>query len=570
MTESEAWLAEAQRAQQLNALHDMGQTVTATLDLEVVFDRVLEKLRPLLGAEGVFILLREDADRLVFAAANETGVGDLAGKRVAAADGIAGDVLRTAEVHWLHGEETLERIYHEIKEVAGYHPRAILAAPLKLHGELIGVLEAVHGQPDAFDVQDKTIIESAANWTAIAIGNARLFQAQQEARQTAETLRAANATLSETLDLPTVLETLLNYADELIGFDKALVLLAHRGERLRIEAWRGFEEADFRRLLLSLDDFPAFRRLFEERTCIVVANAGDDPEWTTLEEEPHTDAGWLVVPLVAGDRTIGAVALMRREPHAYNERHITPAEGLAAQATIAIQNARLFAQVQTDQRRLRQLNRKVVKAQEEERQRVSRELHDEAGQALTALKINLEMIRNRWTDMPPSAKQQMEEAIAMTDQTMEQIRLLAHNLRPPILEAFGLTPSLEGLVRDFGRRTDLEIDFQGNSIPKLPEAVTISLYRFVQEALTNVARHAAAENVNVELRTGGDNITVAVTDDGTGFNVEETMAAAQQRDGIGLMGMQDRIELLNGWVEIESTPGQGTRAAAHVPYQEAP
>lgn len=156
----------------------------------------------------------------------------------------------------------------------------------------------------------------------------------------------------------------------------------------------------------------------------------------------------------------------------------------------------------------------------------------------------------------------------MTDQTMEQIRLLAHDLRPPVLDTFGLATSVEGLARDFGRRTRLNIDLQSEPLPNLSDAVAISFYRFVQETLTNVARHADASEVKIELRRDNDKILVCVTDDGKGFETEIVQNVTRERSGIGLMGMQDRFELLNGWVEIKSAPGQGTSVSAYVPYQE--
>jgi two-component system NarL family sensor kinase len=163
----------------------------------------------------------------------------------------------------------------------------------------------------------------------------------------------------------------------------------------------------------------------------------------------------------------------------------------------------------------------------------------------------------------------MAEAISMTDQTMEQIRLLAHNLRPPVLDTFGLTTSLEGLCNEFGRRTNLEIEFEGAHLTELPEAVTISFYRFVQEALTNVAKHAQATRVKVELLEENNQLAVVVEDDGVGFSMEEPKNIVSERNGgIGLAGMQDRFELLSGWVEIDSKAGRGTRVTAYVPYWE--
>ncbi|HZD10309.1 MAG TPA: GAF domain-containing protein [Candidatus Binatia bacterium] len=725
------------RAQQLSALHEMGQTVAASLDLEIVFSRVLETLRPLVGAEGVFVLLCEGPETLVFAAANEVGVGNLTGQRVPSSRGVASDVLRTGELQWLHGEATIERVYHELREVAHYRPRAIIAAPMKLHGELIGVMEAVHSLPDAFGEEERAMMETAASWVAIAIGNARqhgrlqhqlqesealarisralgktldldrilslivesardlmahadwsifytvhvdggqrqlvpaayaglepaaqdnetdkkpegpaqtekpfllqqltsvlssseptsdlityqdeegaliavpvrghegrlgilsvqsartsafgnddrrllkllgrqaamalenarLFREQQEARRAADTLRAANVALSQSLKLRTVLETLLDYADELIGCEFGLVLLARRPGLLHVEAARGFPDDLALPAVLS-EDSPTLRQLQGARSGLILDRVQDD-EGPLLSLLGQVDAGsWLLIPLLAGPRIAGLLVLGHRKASAYGVRQATLGEGLAAQATVAIQNARLFAEVQSSQERLRGLSRQIVNAQEEERQRISRELHDEAGQALTALKISLEMVKAGWSDMPEFVEAQLGESIEMTDQTMEQIRLLAHDLRPPVLDTFGLNTSVEGLARDFGRRTRLEIDLQSEPLPALPDAVAVSFYRFVQEALTNVARHADASKVGIELRRESDKIMVSVTDNGRGFDVESALQASEERSGIGLVGMQDRFELLNGWVKIESSPGQGTTVSAYVPFEE--
>ena len=741
-----------QRAQQLSALHDMGQTIAASLDLEVVFRNILDLLRPLVGAEGAFVLLREGPDTLVFAAASEVGVGNLTGQRVPASRGVASEVLRTGQVQWLHGEETIERVYHELETVAHYHPRAIIAAPMIFQGELIGVMEAVHTRPDAFGEEEKAMMETAANWVAIAIANARqhgrlqqqlheskglaavsralsetldldrilqiivnaareliaradwsafhflteagerryfeqavyagleegderadvakgagdstqfdledllfealespsvqlddsstlikhttdmgtlvavpvlgregslgvlsvqssapdsfsdddrrllrslgrqaamaienarLFRAQQQARRAADTLRAANVALSQTLDLHTVLQTLLDYARELIGYNYALVLLMQDDGRMRVEASRGFEQDALSQSPLAVERYPALQRLLGDPSTILIQRAGGQNLRLMPLDEKIDGGSWLFAPLMAGERVAGALVLGQQQAvtaqrqgdpgdrHVgYDQRDAMLAEGLAAQATIAVQNARLFAQVQANQQRLRQLSKQVVNAQEDERQRVSRELHDEAGQALTALKISMEMIRASWTDMPEFVDEQMNEAIEMTDQTMEQIRLLAHDLRPPVLDTFGLVTSVEGLARDFGRRTRLTIDLENTPLPVLSDAVSISFYRFVQETLTNVARHANATKVIVVLRHEDGKIMASVKDDGIGFDAEKSMHLAEQRSGIGLVGLRDRFELLNGWLEIDSAPDQGTTVTAYVPYEE--
>lgn len=217
-------------------------------------------------------------------------------------------------------------------------------------------------------------------------------------------------------------------------------------------------------------------------------------------------------------------------------------------------------------KRLGSLARKVVNAQEDERLRVSRELHDEAGQALTALKLNLEMTKANLSAELNLARSQLDEAIALTDQTMEQIRLLAHNLRPQAIDALGFNSALSGLCEDFTRRTPLNIHYTGEEI-QLPDAVVISFYRFLQEALTNVAKHAQAEHVSVYLEEESGWVVLAVSDDGIGFAPLENINTFTNSSGLGLTGMQERFELLGGWIEINSKLGEGTRLVAAVPTE---
>jgi len=215
--------------------------------------------------------------------------------------------------------------------------------------------------------------------------------------------------------------------------------------------------------------------------------------------------------------------------------------------------------------KLRGLTWKLVNAQEEERQRLSRELHDEAGQALTALKISLELI---YPDLPKNlddVRTRVQEAIQLTGVTMERIRSLAHTLRPPALDALGLNRTIGDYCRSFARKTGLEIKYQGQVLPKLPEEIQISFYRFLQEALTNIAKHAEAKNVSVELSYDQQVVSLFIEDDGRGF---ETSDYLDKGNGIGLMGMKERIDLLGGRMDFQSTPGEGTLLVARVPYHQ--
>ncbi len=215
--------------------------------------------------------------------------------------------------------------------------------------------------------------------------------------------------------------------------------------------------------------------------------------------------------------------------------------------------------------RMRQLARQVVSTQEEERRRLSQALHDEAGQALTALRISLELIQEDLPPEPSSLQQRIGNAAALTGATMEQLRLLAQDLRPPALDAMGLGPTAESLCRDFAERTRLTIEYLGADLPRLTEPLNVCLYRFLQEALTNVAKHACANQVRVALRYDAETVSLSVEDDGRGFDRQARLSERCWPMGIGLLGMQERLESLGGRLEIESRPGQGTCLVAHLP-----
>lgn len=228
-------------------------------------------------------------------------------------------------------------------------------------------------------------------------------------------------------------------------------------------------------------------------------------------------------------------------------------------------------------KQLSELNQQVVFAQEEERRRMSRELHDDAGQALTALRFKLALIRDqvRMSAMdggqPPLLPQMLDEAVERVDLVMGGIRSLAHGLRPAALDELGLHPALEGLCADFSTQTGLIIHYEGHPCPPLSGAVEIGLYRFLQEALTNIARHAGAENIQVSLTYDEQAVYVSVTDDGIGFDPKNlALQSSGEHSGIGLLGIRERLEAHGGKLELFTQPGRGTHLTARVPRPAQP
>ncbi len=248
----------------------------------------------------------------------------------------------------------------------------------------------------------------------------------------------------------------------------------------------------------------------------------------------------------------------RRRERDWLEKMKAQLEEAVAVRTLELQDANA---------RLRRLTQQAVLNQEEERRIVSRELHDEAGQALTALKLSLDMIREELPEGSESLRCRIDEVISMAGKTLEDIRVLAHDLRPPALDNVDLDVALDGLCRDFGHLGRIQMDCAGMALPETNSAVKVCLYRFLQEALSNVARHAEAQNASVRWALQAGDLIVSVSDDGKGFDREAQLSGEVQGDGLGLMGMQERLKMLGGWLEIETEPGQGTRLVAHVPFK---
>ena len=262
----------------------------------------------------------------------------------------------------------------------------------------------------------------------------------------------------------------------------------------------------------------------------------------------------LYVPMIVGDRAIGLIAAHNKrgpDPR-FTDEELRVTETFAARAAVAVDLADRVA---------RDALRRVVEGQELERRRLARELHDETGQALTSILLGLKRVEEAKTKEASTAA--AAELRAEIVHTLQAVRRLAVELRPAALDDFGLVPALERLAEAFGGDSGISVDVQANlDAVRLPAEVETALYRIVQEALTNVAKHAGAEHVSIVVTRRDGLVTVVVEDDGRGFG-----AGGGEGDGLGLVGMKERVGLLGGRLAIESTEGSGTTIVAEVPLR---
>lgn len=214
-----------------------------------------------------------------------------------------------------------------------------------------------------------------------------------------------------------------------------------------------------------------------------------------------------------------------------------------------------------------QLLHKVVSAQEDERQRISRELHDETGQALTSLLVQLKILEK--CERLDDVQTQVSGIRQLTQHTLHEVRRLAADLRPSALDDLGLISALESYIDNYANKSGLAVGFMPRNMDqeRLPYDMEIVLYRVVQESLTNILRHAQATHVRVTIERQQDHIRLSVVDDGCGFDLARVMAGKEH--GLGLLGMQERIELLGGTLRFDSHPGKGTRVDVDLSLPEA-
>jgi two-component system sensor histidine kinase DegS len=229
----------------------------------------------------------------------------------------------------------------------------------------------------------------------------------------------------------------------------------------------------------------------------------------------------------------------------------------------------LFRGASVMEENLRDLSNQILHVQEAERKRISRELHDEVGQALTALGTDLGMLQQNGAVDGDRLKRKISDMHTLLGQIIEWVHRFARELRPALLDELGLLPALRSYLKGFAERTGLRVHFKASpEVEALDDEQKTALFRVCQESLTNVARHAQATRVTATLRQLGNGVRMQISDDGKAFCVERQLSGKGKKR-LGLLGMQERVRLVNGRFAIKSVPGKGTTVAIDIPFQNS-
>ncbi len=271
-------------------------------------------------------------------------------------------------------------------------------------------------------------------------------------------------------------------------------------------------------------------------------------------------------PLLARGKLLGSLNIMSTKVDAFPAADIETVREVADSLAIAIQQARLLEKVQRDTERLRFLTSRLAEAEETERRRLARELHDRVGQNLAALGLHLAIIQSQLTGgIADQVHNHLSDAQVMVEQTTEIIRDVMADLRPPALDDYGLLAALRWYGKQFTGRTEIVVNVQGEEPdPRLASHHENELFRIAQEALANVTKHAQATQVTVTVEIHGETVRLIILDNGVGFDPTQ-LAGPDKHSGWGLFIMAERVEGIGGQVRIESQPGKGTRVIVEVP-----
>lgn len=548
---------ESRQDDRLPRLIEVGASLLGDLDLESVLRSVAEAGRELTGAEyaalGVLDRDRRELERFIYVGIDDDtrrAIGPLPRGR-----GVLGELIRDPRPLRLADVETHPHAY-------GFPPghppmHSFLGVPIVIRGEGFGNLYMTEKRGHAeFTEGDEEAARALANWAAIAIENARLYttlRAREEeterALRRAETSADIARTVGGVTDVDRVLDLVVKRGRALVEAQTVIVLLRKR-DRLAVAAQAGRVGPEIEELTIPIED-AVFQAAMQERTAQHLER-DMPPSEARLRERLGAETA-LVVPLLFRGRAVGALVALDREAGGdFDAEDLRLLQAFAATASIAVGTAQ---SVEAG------LLQRQVEVAEDERRRWAQELHDGVLQSLAAVRITLAAAlqgadEDRATRIEEAAEQTVE---GLEDQITDLSRLI-NDLRPASLERLGLPAALEALAEESGNRGGLDvataIDLEGD----LSKDGERSVYRLVQEALTNIVKHSGAEHAEVRVRSDDGTVEIEVRDDGSGFD-------PALGPGRGLLGMRERVETLGGTIGIDSRPGEGTTISATLPLR---
>lgn len=460
-------------------------------------------------------------------------------------------------------------------ELAAAGFQMLLMIPLRIAGSVGGVICLVGRSEHYLPPEDETVLLGLAAQVSAALDHCHIADREAALRRQLDALNSASLAFAAELSLPTLLQRIADTARELTGADYAALGVSDEGGDGLIDFITSGITAEQRRMLGALPRGHGLLGLILRGSAAVrTDNIATHPAAHGFPPGHPRMTSFLGAPIVLRGRNLGNLYLTDKHggrPFSAEDEALVVQ--LAAHAAIAIENAHLYgrtsealeqrvAELNAANAQLSYLSSLALNAQEEERRRLARELHDDTAQSLASLLVRLRVLER--SEDPRLLRGRLQEFRDVLTRSLDDVRRMALDLRPASLDDLGLVPALESHTRAVQNRADLRVRFAARGLDeRLPAHLELVIYRVVQEALSNIVKHAGARAASVTLERQGQTLLARVQDDGRGFDVPAALASKER--GLGLFGMQERAALTGGTVTVESTPGTGTTVSAAFP-----
>jgi nitrate/nitrite-specific signal transduction histidine kinase len=532
--------SEQMRAEQFRVMSEVGRSITSILEVEELLIEIVTLIQAAFNYHHVAIGVIE-GNELIFeyAAGSSSDATDFIPTRLeVGGEGISGWAAATGEPLIVPDVSKEDRYFHR----PGAQTRSELAVPIKVKGEVIGILNIESAELDAFDESDLRLVQSLANQAGIAIENASLFKSEQKRadqfRVISEVGRSITSILSVDELLAEIVELIqgaFNYHHVAIGLIEGDTLVYKVGAGQLIDAGIQF---DPNRMKVGKEGLTGWVAGTGEP--LMLADVSKDERYVHMVGSSTKSE--LMVAIKAKGEVIGILDIQSDQLNAFHDSDLVMMQSLANQAGIALENARLYEQA----------GRLAVL---EERQRIARDLHDSVTQEIYGVTMFAEAASRMLSEgKHGEAQAHLKELRLTAQEALGEMRLLIYELRPPVLQRVGLRGALQARLETVEGRSGIETNIEVVGEEDLEVPIQEGLYRIAREALNNALKHAQASNIGVKLAYDGPNASLEIVDDGIGFDA----SPGTEEGGMGIHGMRERAEQLGAKLTIESAQGQGT------------
>ena len=562
------YLADTERQlKRTNLFYMIAQDLTRTLDLNSVLNQTTQMAASVLNAQAA-TLFRTDLenDELIFTITKGSAARVLEEKRMPMQSGVAGYVARHGTPLIVNDTTNHVLFNSSVDSQTGFTTESILCVPLRINERTVGVLEVMNKEADyGFTDEDEKWLTTMGHQVAIALENAALFAREQERVAELATLNAVSQTINSQLDVSLILDEITQSILDISAASRSeLLLLDPLQQRLDMTSSAGYGcDQDIPARTIALND-GLVGLSARENLAFVVRKANQDSRYIPRTDLPVLNESCMaLVPLTYRDEVAGVIIVYAPATRPFDDEQLELLKTFANQAAIAMQNAELYQNLRAEQER-------IIKAQEEVRHQLARDLHDNTAQMLSLIIMNLDMARGM---LQKNKLEKLGDEIDglenLARQANQEVRTLLFELRPIIIEHKGLITALKSYYQQLQKSVDFTLHLDA---PPLNFQIELqganAIFSIIQEAVNNIRKHAKAENVWVRVSTDSEKLYFAVEDDGEGFDYTKTTKNYAERGSFGLLNMSERAKLLNGTLKFTSPrpdADNGTLVSGYIP-----